>query len=257
MTKAFTLGFVVGIALLFVSGVAGVQKDSNKTYQEEDKLYQKEIGDATPILLQVMTEKQRFHSKLHNGASSYVDNKTISEMIAEYRGKKTVLGRFVNGRRFIPENPETAKEFFTRLAEESDVVLRGKAIKKISQITDDEAFLFTDYDVTVTEVLKNSTSTSISPETSITVTCLGGKIVVDHVILVAGGNGFPTLPIDSYEVLLFLKLIPETGSYELTHYNGSFELDGTLVRPLAGQLPVEFNKDQHSFLKVVRAAVRN
>jgi hypothetical protein len=260
MSKPFVFGFVAGLALLIVAGVGASrlqQKDAEQDKRRAEVAeYQPEIGDATPVRLGLLTPKQRFHSKLHNGSVGDVTGKTISQLIAAYRGQRVVLGRYIDGRMWLPSGePEPPEDYFGRFAQESDAIIRGRAITKISQITEDDSFLFTDYDVVVLDVFKNNAATPLDSGTSITVTCAGGKIVVDDVVMKAGGNGEASLPVNAQDVLLFLKFIRETGSYRLTRYNGGFELNGRSVRPLAGIFPITpdvFNNER-SFLKTIRA----
>jgi len=74
MSKPFVFGFVAGLALLIVAGVGASRLHQNNTEQgkrgAELAEYQQEIGDATPVRVGVLTPKQRFHSKLHNGSGA-------------------------------------------------------------------------------------------------------------------------------------------------------------------------------------------
>ena len=257
MSKAFIVGFAVGLALLGIIG-AGASRPQQKDIEQQR--YQAEVVNATPIQLNVMTQKQRVHSRLHNGAGMKVGGKTISTWLTAYKGQRIVLGTDILGRRFIdPDHIETPEGYFGRVAQESDAVIRGKVTGKVSQITEDDSFLFTDYDVTVLEIFKNNTVAPLTIGTAITFTSLGGEVMVDDVILKAGGDGVPLYPIKNQDVLLFLKFVPETGSYKRTTYDGSFELDGTSVRPFTRGFPLlpTAYKDQAAFLKMLKALSAN
>ena len=254
MSKGFVIGVLVGISLLAIFGIGAASRPKQKDIEQQK--YQVEVAQATPVQLHVMTPKQHFHSRLHNGAGVRVGGKTISDWLTSYGGQRIVLGTDILGRRFFAsDQPEAPEDCFGRFAKESDAVIRGKVTSKISQITEDDSFLFTDYDVVVLEVFKNSATGPLDTGTTITFTSLGGEIVLDDVILKAGGKGIPLLPINGHEVLLFLKFVPETGSYKLTQYDGSFELDGTFARPLASgfPLPTDVYEHQAAFLKMIRA----
>ena len=259
MSKRFLIGFVVGLVLMVVGGVGASRLHQNDGQQERRRTeleYQAEIRDATPVRLGVLTPKQRYHSKLHNGSVGDMVGTTISQLIAEYRGQRIVLGRSIYGRMWLASgDPEAPEDYFGSFAKESDAIIRGRAVSKVSQITEDDSFLFTDYELVVSEVFKNNATSPLDKGTSITITCAGGKIIVDEVVVKAGGNGEALLPLDAQDVLLFLKFIPETGSYRLTRYNGGFELNGKTVTPLAGIFPIKPNifNSERSFLKVVRA----
>ena len=257
MSKGFVTGFLAGLSLL---GIIGVGASLTKQKDLEQQKYQAEIVDATSAQVGVMTEKQRFHSRLHNGLGASEGGKTISQLIQTYKGQKVVLGRYLNGRMWLPsDKPEAPEDYFGSFAQESDAIIRGKAVNKASQITEDDSFLFTDYEIVVAEVFKNSTRPLLNAGTTITVTSPGGKIVLDDVVVKAGGNGEAAFPVNAQEVLLFLKYIPETEGFRLTRYNGGFELNGKFVRPLAGIFPItpSFFANQHSFLKTIRAISNN
>lgn len=255
MSKGFVIGFALGLALLGIVG-AGASRQGRKGEERRDaEKYQAEIADATPLQVGILTRNQRFHSRLHNGYGKNFPGESISEWIASYKGQRTVLERNVYGRMwFSSDQPEIPEHYFARFAEESDAIVRGRAIHKTSQITEDDLFLFTDYDVVVSEVFKNNATRAIDTGDSITVTCLGGKIVRDDVIIKAGGNGVALLQLNVQDVLLFLKFLPETDGYILAKYNGVFDLNGISARPLVGHFNFDpvFFKDQSSFLKTIK-----
>jgi len=254
MSKAFVIGFAFGLALLGIVGAGATRQTQTQAEKYDAQKYQAEITDATPVQLAALTSKQQFHSRLHNGYGKNLPGESIAQWIVSYGGQRTVLERNVYGRTWFSSNrPDIPGDYFARLAGESDAIVRGRPIHKTSQITEDDSFLFTDYDVVVSEVLKNNATDLINTGGTITVTSLGGKIVVDSVIIKAGGNGVALLPINAQDVLLFLKFVPETKEYKLAN-NGAFELNGVSARPLAGLFNFDpvFFKDETSFLKTIR-----
>jgi hypothetical protein len=221
-------GFVLGLAVtLLVAGGFASQKNYQK--EKEAAIYQAEISKATPIELGVMTTKQQLHSKLYRGVGSRINGKSITETIAANKGKQVVLFTDILGREFIdPNEPSTAEYQFKKLVDSADVVIRGSVLSKHSQISEEDTFLFTDYEVKVSEALKDKSLA----ELTITVTSLGGEIMSENVIFKAGGTGIPLLPTNK-EILLFLKFVPETGGYKLVRYNAIFEVEGQGVRPVS------------------------
>lgn len=249
MSKGFVIGFLVGLSLLGMVG-AGASRQERREVEK----YQAEIADATPVQIRLLTRKQRTNSRLYNGYGKHLPGESISEMIASYRGKRTVLERNVYGRMWFPsEQPDVPEDYFARFAQESDAIVRGRAIRKTSQITEDDSFLFTDYDVVVSEVFKNNATAPIDTGKTITVTYVGGKIVVDDVIIKAGGNAVALLPVNAQDVLLFLKFVPLTEGYQLAN-NGAFELSGISARPLGGYFHFDpaFFEDESFFLKTIK-----
>lgn len=250
MSKAFILGFIAGLTLLVGAGVG-----ASKLQDKDKRQYQVEVADATPIQVEVLTEKQRVYARLFNRAGQLVGGQTLSQWIASYKGQKKVLVTSRMGRMFLAsDQPQTPEEYFGKLSNESDAIIRGKVKSKSSHFTEDDLFLFTNYDVSVSEIIKDNRFNPIHPDTSVPVIGLGGKIVVDNVVLKATGNYDARLPMNGQDVLLFLKYIPETESYQLTISNAAFELNGISARPLAEMIPLSSDTfwDERSFINTVK-----
>lgn len=259
MSKSFVLGFIVGVALLIVAGVGASrlqQKDTKRSAAEaEEKEYQQKIADATPVQFGALSEKQRVHSKLYSHYRERRGGKTISGLVAQAKGKSRIVSTiaFVGMQEVLTE-PETPENYFGALAKASDAVVRGRITKKASQITGDDSFVFTEYDVEITEALKDNVTTPIHTGATITVTRPGGRVLLDGVIVEAEDKAFEPLPINNHEVVLFLQYIPETGAYKSTQATGSFELDGAILRPLTkANLPPGVLRGKDSFLRTVRS----
>jgi hypothetical protein len=256
MRKSFLVGFIAGLVLIAVAG-AGASKLQNKTLSSRDKAaeeeqFRTEAIDATPVQLGVLTSQQRFHSKLY---AHYLQlrTKTISDLVTQFKGKHRVVGTVVEVPLMeVVTQPKTPESYFGKLADQSDAVIRGKVISKTSQVTEDGGFIFTDYDVSVSEVVKNNSIAPFGGGATITVTHPGGKVLIDGIIIKAEDQAALPLP-DNHEVVLFLKYIAQTGAYQLTNAIGSFEIDDLKLRPLTGiQLPPGVLQDSQSFLRTVR-----
>lgn len=259
MSKPFVIGFFVGLALLLVAGVGASrlhQKDAEQAKQRTELAeFQAELGDATPVQLGVLTENERAHSKLYGHYLGLRNYRTISGLVEQAKGKSKIVETGVLiGLGPVLSEPETPENYFSEVARESDAVIRGRVIKKVSQITEDDAFLFTDYDVVITEVLKSDVTASLEAGARITVTRPGGKVLLDGIIVRAKDDSFAPLPVNNHEVVLFLKRIPETGAYRAARDTGTFELDGSILRALTGcAFPPGVLRDGNSFLQTARA----
>jgi hypothetical protein len=258
MTKPFVLGFIVGVALLIVAGVGASRlqrRDAARVDADaEEREYREKVVDATPVQLGALSEKQRVHSKLY---SHYRETRagTISGLVAQAKGKSRIARTIVfAGLTPVPRTPETPESYFGKLAASSDVVIRGKVAKKASQITEDDAFIFTDYDVVIIEILKNNLKAPLNSGATIIVTRPGGRVLFDNIIVEAEDRSFEPLPLDNHEVILFLQYVPDTGAYKATQDTGSFELDDSILRPLTkANLPPGVIRDKASFLQTLRA----
>lgn len=249
MSQRFLFTFILGLTLMIAAGVGAAQlRQQNKDLRE----FQAELEGATRVEGSVLTQRQRVHSRLFNGFRQ--NEERISDLIAPYKGKRIVYGISISYRMTQEfDNTETPEILIGKLTGESDAVVRGRVADSTSGITDDGNFVFTDYSVIVNEVLKNNEKAPLTSGTTITVTFPGGKVLIDDVIVKTSSNAFGPLPVSSH-VVLFLSFLPETGDYKITRYNGAFELDGSIARPIAGQfLPAGFPRNQDSFLETARA----
>lgn len=257
MSKAFVFGFAIGLTLFAVIGVGAsrrqrdVQRDAEEKARQELAQYNAEIVDATPVQMAVRTERERIHGKLYR--YQYLTNKTISELLASPPSRILGIDLLIGQGQVLTES-RSPESYFGELVRASDVVIRGKVTKKASQITEDGAFIFTDYDVSVMEILKDNSASPLAPGSTITVTRPGGKVVVEGIIVKARDRYFGPLPLSDHPVLLFLRYIPETAAYKAINSFGAFEVDGSSIRPLTEEpLPPGILRNGVSPLQTVRA----
>ena len=258
MSKSFILGFIVGVALLIVAGVGASRlqrRDAARIDADaEEREYQSKIVDAPPVQLGALSERQRIHSRLYTDYRATRGGKTITGLVAQAKGRSRIASTTV----FIGLGPELTKpvapeKYFGELAHSSDAVIRGRVTKKEVQITEDDSFIFTDYDVLITEVLKNNAFAPIGKDETISVTRPGGRVLLDGIIVEAEDMAFKPLPINTHDVILFLRYIPETGAYQATRDTGCFELNGSILSPLTGdRFPPGVLRDTDSFLQTIR-----
>jgi hypothetical protein len=257
MRKAFLLGLIVGLGLVMVAATLDFrhQRKTAEQTRAQEQLYQAEIGDATPVRTGVLDDRQRLHSQIaENLRSGFA--RSILETIAPYRGKRIVCGISIDvNLPLLSADTEPPASYFRRLVQVSDAVIRGKVTNKVSNITEDEMFLFTDYDVQVEEVFKDATNTVSQAGGTITVTCAGGKVLIDDVIVTTSGNAVAMLPND-HEILLFLTRIPGTSDFKLVRLDAAFDIDGQSAQSLAGRVPESYLREKPGFLELVRTASR-
>ena len=98
-------------------------------------------------------------------------------------------------------------QYLDKLACRSAAVVRGVIKQKSSQLTEDKDFVFTDYDLSVEEVLKNSPSNPINPYDLIVVNRPGGKVNFAGRIIQVGDKLANPLEVGGRYVL-FLQVCP-------------------------------------------------
>jgi hypothetical protein len=168
----------------------------------------KKPDDATLIQEGVLTEKQKAHSKLFKKYEDVARGRKVRDLVDE-RGDVELVKEL--GDVLVP-NSTSLQEYLTNLTCRADAVVVGTVQSKSSQINEEGTFIFTDYQLLVSEVVKSG-STAINPPQNITVTRAGGAVIL---------NGHHVKAIDRREELLavggqyvlYLRLIPVTSSFQ-------------------------------------------
>jgi hypothetical protein len=112
--------------------------------------------------------------------------------------------------------------------------------------------VFTDYEVQVSEVLKNNLAVPVESGGVVTVTKSGGSVVIDNILVTTLDEAVLPLPRDGHEVLLFLAYVPATDSYESVSGFSSFVLSGQELKPLCAR-PLTF---EQTLISTIERAAR-
>lgn len=121
-----------------------------------------------------------------------------------------------------------------RATHESNVVATGHFIRKISSLTANEAFVFTDYEFLIEDVWKSTNISTLQrpqrPGDEITVTLPGGTVESNgHKVSVSMSNRAPIQTGRTY--LLYLRYLPDSRSYKPVSLDG-LDITGPLVTSL-------------------------
>ena len=206
----------------------------------------------SPVQEGVKTEKQREHGKIFSRKYEYRRNKKLINLRGT--GDLQVLIGIPTRNRPVNAPPFNLRLFLKDMICDSDAVLIGEVKDKSAQLTEYGEFAFTDYEITVEDVLKNNAAVLINPQDDITVTRPGGAIQLNGRIIRGIDLSYKPFASGS-RILLFLKFIPATGAYETFRSDGSFALVGNeLVKLTEEALPadLENEKDAPSFINKVR-----
>lgn len=208
---SFLLGFLAlsSVTLLYSQGQ---QAEPNKQ-------------QVTVVREGVMTERQREHSKLFKG---YGTGKKLRDLGAEVpNGVKVKRGPG------LPVGEDGSLQslagFVERLACNADAVIVGVVKDKSSQLTEDGEFVFTDYELTVEQVIKDNKFSHLEPNVLLTVTRPGGRIQLSGHTIEAEDGSFKPLT-KSQRYLLFLKFIPQTGAYTSLNSMSTYGLGQNNIR---------------------------
>jgi len=202
---------------------------------------------------QSKTDQQREHSKLYGEYSTGL--KTIPEQLSAMPGLLIKVGPPLQGSTRT-RSAISLPSFLRDLACDADAVVIGRAGRSSSQMIESQDFVFTDYGLTIDEVLKDYAADRIIPQAEIVVTRPGGRIQIEGKAVEAIDVSLKPLVVGG-RYLLFLDRIPSTGAYRAVNSLGSFALGDQKVTKLTEQtLRVETEiEDVKSFLVQVRTSV--
>lgn len=212
---------------------------------------------ATPVKEGVVTEKQKQHGRLYKDYTGV--GKKLRELVQEeiQKGSNNEVGIAM-----LPGTPELSSDSYSsagipkEIVASADAIVVGVVKNKASQLTENGTFIFTDYGVSVEEVLKDNVSARIEPTNEITVTRPGGRILLNGRIVTAVDKSTLPLTVGGRYVLL-LKFIPTTGAYQASGSKSGFQISNDKIIKLtegADGVGFQVNSDAASFLNEVRVA---
>lgn len=209
-------------------------------------------NQKTPSAEGRITEQHKEHSKLYK---DYRFGKKLREVAAETEGTEVAVIRGMREKTFNPDSPPFDLHSFLRnLACDADAVVIGVIKNQSSQLTEDEDFVFTDYDMSVEQILKDNAKAPIQLTNDLTISRPGGIVQLDNKIVRAIDESLDPLSI-GHQYILFLTYIPTTGAYKAFDSNGSFQLSNKRIVKLTKEsLPskLETGNDAESLSSEIR-----
>ena len=208
----------------------------------------------TPSTNEVMTEKQKEHSKLYK---EYKVGKKLREVAEETPGTEVGVIKGIREKTFNPDSaPFDLHSFLKNLTCDADAIVIGVIKDQSSQLTEDEDFVFTDYKMSVEQILKDNASSPIQLTSGLTISRPGGIVQLNNKRVRALDESLEPLSI-GHRYVLFLKHIPATGSYKAFDSYGSFQLsDKKILKLTKESLPrkLETGNDAGSLFSEIRNA---
>lgn len=211
----------------FVVGAIWIVSSQQKPDNGQDK------EPGTKIEPGVMSQKQKEHSKLYDKnytkGQGRLDEDPQSKRVQDFQAnmyKPPGLEPVVD--------PISVEQFMQRQSCAADAVVAGEVLDKASQLVESAQFLFTEYTIRITDVYKNNALSAVLPGSEITVVRPGGKAEIRGRTVKTIDGRFLPLTVGS-RVLLFLKYVPKTGSYDSGFDRGSFEFHKDNLVPLTDQ----------------------
>lgn len=251
MSKPFLAGLTAALVLL-VGATASATRFQQQDQSDSTKR-RAELADATVIQYGAMSEQQRLHSKRFAYYKPAI-KRTLREIMARAPGQDIRTVQYIGLGEY--QEPVPARVKFAKLAAQADLVVVGTVTSKEAHLTDGETFVFTDYTIRISSVLKADPESSVADGDSIIVTRPGGKVVLDGILVTAEDEMFERLPSKGEEVLLFLSRVPGSATYESLPSVASFEVKNGNVRPLTRlQAPADLPVGASAFLQLVSEVV--
>jgi len=199
---------------------------------------QKKYNDEPTIVQKgQVTEKERAYSKEYKKLYAYRDGRKLSGLVqlSKSKGNTQEVGVTIGLPQTVTvgDTPfPTKTEFLSDLSCGADAVVLGSVKSKSSHMTEDETFVFTEYELLIKEVLKNNPPSQIDTNTRIQVTRPGGLISLDGQVIRAEDMSYEALQAGK-EYLLFLRFVPEAKGYIVFSPEGDFLLEQRSTRTLS------------------------
>lgn len=255
MKNKKTLAVILAVIAAFLGVVTFSQQAQDKSQQQDDEPTVVKRGQAT--------QKEREYSKEYKKRYSYHTGRKFSELIErnERRGQKAgdigvgILEPSSPGER--NSSPVTASDFLKKLSCEADAIVVGSVKSKTAHMTEDETFIYTAYEFSVQDILKNNLASSIQVNNNIEITRPGGLIKLDDRRIRVTDYSYAPLQ-KNKEYLLFLRYVPSASGYIVSSREGDFILDNNSFKALGGKSPpeeVSGNNDSQSLLGSIRNSV--
>lgn len=218
--------------------------------------------EATVVKKGQVTEKEREYSKEYKKLYSYRQGRKLSELseLGKRRGNSQEAGISI-GLPLVPtigNSPEiTVSGFLENLSCNADAIVVGIVKSKTAHLTEDETFVYTEYDFLVEDILKNNSASPIEGKFNIQFTRPGGLVKLDNQVIRVEDKSYPPLETKK-KYLLFLKFVPSANGYIVSDAKGDFILEDNSFKKLSRlETPreLESKSEPQALLREVRNSV--
>lgn len=197
------------------------------------------------------TEREREYSKEYK--KLYPDREEYKLTRISELGKLKGNGKEAGVSIGIPSIPTlnktpmiTISEFLSSLSCRADAVVVGTVKGKTAHLTEDETFVYTEYEFLIKDILKNNPISPIKFNENIQITRPGGLIKLDDQVIRVEDKSYEPLSINK-EYLLFLRFVQSANGYLVADVKGDFVLENNSFKKLSRfALPKELESDNDS-----------
>lgn len=251
--QLMVVGIVLVVATILFAITTYRQQAQDKSQTQQDEI--------TIVKKGQITDKEREYSKEFKKLYWYRKGKKLGEIseLSKARGNKQEIGVTIGigdlihiGNTPLP----TKLEFLSQLSCKADAVVVGSTKSKVAHLTEDETFVYTEYEFSVQNILKNNSAFPIEVNSNIQITRPGGLIKLDDQVIRAEDLSYTPLQ-KNKEYLLFLRFVPAANGYVVSSEEGDFVLENKSFKKLSkAHVPEEVaSSDSQSFLNDVRNSI--
>ena len=243
------------ILLILVFGAAGFLLTKSTT--EGQQASSQDLDDEPTIVEtgRPKTKKEKAYSKKFSGILKIKLRDGIKLAKEEnWEGEilRSVVSELNQGFGRFP-----APKFLQFLACTSDAVVFGSPKSKIARLTEDESWVYTEYDFLVEEVLKQSQNAPLGKNENIQITRSGGLVKLDGYVFRVENTAIQQLK-KNKKYLLFLNYVPEANGYIANNSFGDFVLeDNRFISLSKASLPekIKTDNDYQTIINDIRSSV--
>lgn len=212
--------------------------------------------EPTIVISGQRTKKEKEYSKVYpklerklTGAAEFAPKRGLKEEMLQTLGQPMFMD--------LGGKPKTGAEFLGDLVCKSSAIVLGYRNGRTAHLTEDESWVYTEYDFVVKDVLKDNPVSPIDNGGTIQVTRSGGLISYsDQVIRVRGPF---TVQLKKNKIyLLFLHYVPGANGYSAADFQGDFVQTGNRFAPLSNYgVPRGVNEllDSQTLLNSIKKSV--
>jgi len=220
------------ILLLLAIGISGLLLSMNTTQGQQAE--QQDLDDVPTVVTRgKFTEKEKEYSKEYK--KLYPDRtEKLGEAVKYAKERKAPEVGISLGIPTFPtvSIPPTATQVLRKLSCQADAVVLGSVESKASHLTEDETWVYTEYDFLVDEVVKDNLASPIESNNKIQITRPGGLIKLDYQVVRVQDRLYEQLK-KNKKYLLFLKFVPSTQGYLVSNAKGDFVLQDNHLKSLS------------------------
>ena len=191
---------------------------------------QKEQDGPTVIKKGQITDKERGYSKEYKKLYGNRSDKKLTAL-KQKGGLGIVIGP-ADVAHSSDEPAITANQFLERLACRSDAIVIGAITSKSSHLSDDETFVYSEYDFKIENVIKDNLVSPITSGNTISVARPGGFIKIDEQLIKFDDASYKSLQRNK-EYILFLKFLPIVNGYVVADPEGDFIIENKAFKTLS------------------------